>query len=518
VARSSMVEVEVPFPVQGVDRQFSFANQPFLTTPKMLNCAPFDPPTGRHRGGVRPVLVQLVSLGNAPYHWCKASYLDANGVSRDGIAVAHAGGVNTTITGSDFTAATATPEIATNPGTDFTTCAVFRNYLYMARNGGTCREKALNAATAEEALRNAGGGTAPTGCGLVWVHQGRLALAKDHQVFMSATGDATNWDYTVQTVGGAWANSGTYAGQVGDIVVAAIAYDRNISYVGSPRSIYGINGNPRVGGTAPVSDTIGPLMNNAWCKGRDANGSPCLWMMTYDGLYLQQGGFGEPIAISRKKIPNELIGVDPGAGDKCCIGYDPRWPAVHISIDPNTGSDSHWIYYLPTDAWLEWSLPVTPHVYATFPKVQTDDRSAILPIGSDGSVRQYDNAEDEGGSNESFDSYVFLVIDVSQGAAEGMLHAISASLANGSDNLTGEIYVGQSYEEAYDKALAGSSPDFTLAQLTQASGQYWNYWQHVMLRGVCAILKIKDTNDTRWLVEQIVVRLKPRTALRRVHG
>jgi hypothetical protein len=155
-------------------------------------------------------------------------------------------------------------------------------------------------------------------------------------------------------------------------------------------------------------------------------------------------------------------------------------------------------------------------VYATLPKMQTDDRSAIIALGSAGSVRQYDNAEDQGSGNEDFDSYVLIPIPVSTSGGEGIIHAISAALAKDSENVNWELYAGDTAEEAYTKAEAGSSPDFTGAQWTYTSTQYWNYWQHPRIRANFAYLKLKDVSNERWLLEEIVARIQPLLSLRRV--
>jgi hypothetical protein len=508
----------IDFPIGGIDRTGAFheqlSDEKVRTTPAAKNIFAVDPSSGRLRGGVRPVCKQIGSLA-APYHWCSASYIDSGGTLREGIAVCHSGGTNTSIDGSDWTAGTENPEITTDPGTTFASCAVFQGYLYQARSGGTCIQKILSAGTGETNLSNAGGGTAPTNCGLVWVHQGRLALTGKsdgpHQVFMSATGDATNWEYTVRSVGGAWANTGAEAGKIGHIVVAALNHNRDVSLIGSPRSTYAIAGNPKASGggaTRIVSSSIGPLMNSAWCKGIDVNGSNSTFMMTYDGLYMiPAGDYSEPLQVSRRKIPNELIGIDPTVGDRCCIGYDSRWPAIHIAVDYNSGSDANWVYYIPTDSWWQWELPITPHLMPTFPKAQTSARSAILPISSSGSVRQYDHGAVQGGAEEDFDSYVFIVIPLADPGSEGVLHSISAALAKDSENCNCQIFVGDSYEQAYDKALAGSSPDCTLSAWTYSTGQYWNYTQHPRVRGNTAILKVRDVGNEKWQLEQIVARV-----------
>jgi hypothetical protein len=518
VARSR--EILIPFPTGGLDRSGPYDEQPTSprpTTPGVLNCWPLEPASDRWRGGVRPVLQALSTstISGAPYAWSRVDYLDSG--AKRGILVTTATGTYSTLNGTAWV-----ERIATNPTSDFATCTYMLGKVYQATSGANCIEAAIPSGS-DANLSNAGGGTAPTNCGLVWTHQGRLALSGKsdgaHQVFMSATGDATNWDYTVQSSGGAWANTGADAGKIGEMVTAAINHNRDVSLVGSPRSMYAIVGNPKVpgNGTKIVSQSIGPLMQNAWCKGIDANGGNSTFILSYDGLYyLPDGSLSEPIPISRRKIPNDLIGIDPAVGDKCCIGYDSRWPGIHVSVDFNTGADQHWYYHLATESWWPMELPATIHLYPTFPAMQTDAKSAILPVASNGQVYQYNNGESQGGANENFDSYVLIFVPLSSNGTEGILHAISATLAAGSENVNVDIFAGDSFEEAYDKAILNSSPDFTLAQWTQASGQYFNYWQHPRVRGGAVVLRIEDVSNEKWLIEKIVARIVPGVSIRRV--
>lgn len=500
--------ITVEFPLGGLERSTAYQWQKPFTTPLCLNCFPIDPATNRLRGGIRPVLKQL-SSGGAPYHWTKVSYLDTT--VKEGILICNANGTYSTLDG-----VTLTERIATNPASSFASCAYYNGMIYQASSGAATRQ-ATALGGSEANLSNAGGGTAPTNCGLVWVHQDRLALAGDssnpHQVYMSAVGDATDWDYADVTVGGAWTNTGSEGGQLGDSITATINHNQNVSLIGSLRSIYAIVGNPRVGGTRRVSSSIGPLSNNAWCKGLDDSGANHTYMMTYDGLYvIPSGDYTSPQAISRNKIPNELIGVNPAAGDKCCIGFDSQWKGIYITVDPNSGGDVNYFYHIASDSWWPLALPITPHVYATFPALQTATTSAILPIGSGGSLRQFNNGEAQGGSNENFDSYVLIgPIKLADAGGEGIVISCSAALAQGSEDVNWSIYVGDSAEQAYRKAEAdttNTAADFSGAKWTYASAQYWNGVQNPRVRGNAAYLKVYDVANERWQLEQVVMEIE----------
>lgn len=488
----------ITFPLGGLDRQFAIQSQPPFTTAACLNVYPIDTGTGRARGGVRPVLKQLTSTGFAPYHWSKISYLDTT--IKEGILQCNAGGTYSTLDGVTWT-----ERIATNPASSLASCVAYNAMIYQASYGAATRQATVLGAS-EANLSNAGGGTAPTGAGIVWTHQDRLALAKDHQLYLSAVGDATNWDYADTTSGGAWTNTGSEGGQLGHAVIAAINHNYDISLIGSTRSIYAVLGNPRVSGTRRVSDTIGPLNNNCWCKGIDANGDNSTFLLSYDGLYMiPAGDYSKLVKLSKNKIPVELTGTNPAAGDVACIGFDNMWSGLYITINPNSGDDVNYFYHIPTDSYWPLALPITPQVYATFPAVQTSVRSSILPIGSAGSVRQFDNSALQGGSNESIDSYLLLgPIRLSSEDREGMLVSLTASLATGSEAVNWEVYCGDTAEEAYTAAIAASSPNFTGTAWTYASGRHFNYRQYPRVRGAYMYLRIADVSNERWLIEEII--------------
>jgi hypothetical protein len=502
--------VSVRFPLGGVSRRFDFQSQQPYTCASALNCWPVDRSTGRERGGVRPGVTELVDRAQAPYHWCKAVYLDTT--VKTGIAVVWADGTYTSLDGVTWT-----QRISTNPGTNFATCAIYNSYIFQARGGGTTRQKTV-VGGAEAALSNAGGGTAPTNCGIVWVHQDRLALAGDtsnpNRVYFSAVNDATNWNTATPDIGAAVTLGGSEGGFVGESVTAAIAHTTNISLIGSANSVYAVIGQPSLtsGRVERVSQNVGPLMQNAWCKGLDAQGNDNTYMFTADGLYVIPDGTLKPVRVSREKLPDDLVGVNPGAGDRVCIGYDQRWMGLYISVDYNTGTDVDWFYDLQSGGW--WPIDyeaITPHLYASFPGLMTSTKSSILAIGSDGDVEQFNSA-----SGEDFSSYVLLgPIMLAPNQEEGKLVGITAALGKDSANVTCKGYIGDTVEQAYQKWVA-STPTFTCSQWSYSSTRYLNYWQFKQFSGRAMYLLIEDVGNDPWLMEEIVLELEGAQSLRRV--
>lgn len=522
--RSQPEILTVPFPLGGLDRRLAFDRQKNGTTALCLNIWPTDSPSGRERGGVRPPCKSIGSVGTdvVSYNWCRGSYDDSGTVivscvTTDAGTVVSSNGTNwATITG-----------IGTAPGSltfpQTASCAFYKSTLYQALSGAECKQKAMPGG-GTVALSNAGGGTAPTKCGIVLHHEDRLWLMNQsdapHVVYASAVGDATNWDTTDPTDGGAYTNTGSEGGVLGEPVVAGISHN-GVLYFGGPTSVYVVQGNPKVSGCRRIGFNIGPVMNTAWCVGPDQ----FVYMVTPDGLYRIGPSSQEPEQLSRMIMPNELMGINPFNGDIVCIGYDERWRGLMIYVNPNTGSDTAWFYKLPDGefpgSFWPMALPESMRLMVTFPELISGDTSSVLPIAADGTVYQFDRSY----ADEDFDSYLFIgPIYLGDGGSEGMLQAIAASLAENSDQVNWEVYSGDSAESAYQSADPPEDNDFEHSFSSKAPhfvGEPWtqerfNHWQHPRCRAHVIYLKIFDEGNESWLLESIVIRRKV-LGLRRAH-
>ncbi len=513
--------ISIRFPLAGLNRRLAFQEQPPWSTPAALNVWPIDPSTGRERGGARPpVKATGGDLANAPYHWCNVSFVDAGGTTRNGIAICHAGGTNTSIDAIDFSPGTENPEITINPATTFATCAQYFPYLIQARGGGTVYVKTLNAATAEATLASLTGSTSPENCGIVIAHADRVWLmgqtTAPHRLYASAVGDPLDWDYSDPTPGGAWENSGAEGGQIGHAITAGLSLDDRILFVGSANSIYAVRGNPRVSGVFRVSTILGPLMQNAWCKAPGANDEENIYVVTKSGVFYIPGNGPYTLrALSSRPLPDELININPGASERVAIGYDPRFRILNVCVDLASGSDINYSYHIPTDSWWPCSYSPTWHLFPTFPAIQTADKSSGLMVSSGGVVYQYDRTNISGGSHELFDSKVLLgPLRLGGNSNEkGMLVSLTAFLANGSGALDWRLYGGDTAEEAYDKYVA-ATPDY---EGHAFSREYGNYVQYPNRSFAFCYIEIYDQNNARWLIEEMVAEIES-AGPRRVSG
>ena len=508
----------IPFPSGGLDRSGPYDQQKPGTTPLALNVVALDPSTDRYRGGVRPVFKSIGSVGGEPFHWCPATYLDGSSVTQSGIAVVYDGGCRISLTGADWGTP---PKITQTVSTNFSSCAVYQDYLVLARGGTTAYYNELPSGS-DTVLQSTTHPTnpAPTKCGIVVTHADRLWLMGDtdnpSRVRASAVGDMFDWDYSDPTEGGAFESTGAEGSILSDAVIAAISHDDNWLFMGCRDAIWASNGNPKIGGLTKIHDSLGPLTNRAWCKGEGPNGSNDTYIMTRAGFGVIRQGTLQFENLSGGPNIRDLKGLSPGvptatgdvSGDEVVVGYDGRFKMILIAVNPQSGSDYAYAYDVRTGAWWSITFPSTPvSLIPTFPQLQTSARGTGLPINSSGSMYQPDSAEIQGGSNETFDSYVLIPVPLGEPGQEGIFHSITAALAKDSENVDWGIYTGDSAEQAYQKAVADSthsSPDFAGGQWSYTSSRYLNNTQHPRAGGAFSYIKIWDVAGKRWMLEGVV--------------
>jgi len=441
-------------------------------------------------GGVRPGLTAFGEIGgDGPRGWCEANWLN-----NSGIAVCHDNGtaVRTSTLGW-------TQKINTGISVDVASCAVYLLNLYQAEAGATTRFIPLvSSVGAGTVLSNAGGGTAPTNCGLITSWGDRLVLAGDtvhpQVIYFSRIGDPTDWDYTDVDAGGAWANNGSEGGEFGDNITALIDHNRDCLLVCGEDSIYAVRGNPKAGGQIySLTKTVGPLTNNAWCK----TGNDYTVMMTRDGLYSMRPGCGEPpVSMSREVLPEDLTAIAMAGSTSVCLGYDSRFRGIHIHVRLGVGgARTHWFYDLQSKGFWPMSYGVPNYVMDLAPNLKSassSTKSGMLAIEDGGAAFQYDTA-----STESINSYLFYgPIALGSPHTEGVLTEIAAVLSEDSGNTAWSVFVGDSPQEAFASTVA-----FTGANWNR---QGLNYVQNPLVRGTAMYIKVEDVSQSRWVVEEMM--------------
>ncbi len=540
------------FPVGGVVRRHGLQRQSPYTTPDAMNVWPTDWTSGRERGGTRPGLTSANGPGGEAQGWCEATWLTAtipaNGESvpaalHRGVAVATSTKcrlrAETILSGAFVT------HISGGASTDFTSCAVFLNTLYYAAGGQDTKFKILGIAPTVAAgtipeppgddaqtTRPTSGtlysdlkfdsdgelrspevlkGTPPQNCGIVLTWQDRLALAGDtsnpNQLYMCASGDAYNWDYTVAARGAAWFSGGTN-GQINEPITSLIDHGDDCMMIGCTDSLYSMRGNPSGGGyRVKLTKHIGPLMQSAWCKDEKNR----TWFLSRRGLHMVPAGCGQPPeSMSAEIIPGDLVGIDPAvSGTKVSLGYDMRWRMIHIYIRRGIGDYEYWAYDLQNGGFWPMDFGTTKlRLAVSYKPSLSTELSDLLAIKNLGGGFTFDR-----NSSESIESYVWygpvpLGNPMERGgilSLSGVLAApgqpVGATLGDGQVNY--DVYVGDSALQAFNSlSVFGDSPP-----TWNING--WNYPKYVRRAGNSAYIKLSSVNGKPWSIEEVVIERVP---------
>jgi hypothetical protein len=319
-------------------------------------------------------------------------------------------------------------------------------------------------------------------------------------------GDATDWDYTVTSPDRAWELQAEYSGALGEPVLACIPHGDRCLIIGCRTSLWTLRGDPAFGGKlVRLSSEVGIQDRHAWCH--DAEGY--LWILTQDGIYIMPPGCGEtPYSISREKLPLELFNVDK-ASYTTSMAYDIKDRGIHLFVTKDSSSTGVGHFWLdtkiketndsqsrPGTAFWPVSFPSTNYEsYFTYSQKSTTSTKSITLMGCrDGYIRRFDNtvAQDDG---TNFDSNVLIgPIPLGQGDFNnGILNSLIADLGTGSGDVTWEVYVGASAEEAF-AASARETGTWT--------GTGRQFRVHPRASGAFAYVKLKNgQNGTEWHID-----------------
>jgi hypothetical protein len=478
----------VGFPLGGLNKATAFALQEQQTTPSQLNVWPIHWSTGRSTGGVRPGLVSSGgSPAGTPLNWIEASW--QGGV---GVVVTTTSGSYVTTNGSTWN------QRIGAPGSTLASSAVMNNILYQA-SAASSTVKFYNLVTAASGDLTVGTyddatpkGIVPDNCGLVYVHGGRLILAADagdsHIVYMSRANDPADWDFAQTDEGAAWASSGE-SGKIREQVTSLFNHGNQCLLIGGPDSTHVIRGDMRQGGIIDrFHPSVGPLMQSAICK----IGSGHSVFMARNGLYGIPPGCVDSIELLTSAIPNDLMGIDPGAGDWVSVCYDTRYEGVHVYVDYNSGTDAAYFFDLKHKGWHPMSfVSGTKRLGVNLRKDLTNTQSALIALGTSGTAHQFKSDDD----TESIDASVFIPIAMGSPHMEGMFTELSAVLASASGTVNYRVYTGFSAEEAFN-----STPIFT-GSWDRAG---LNFKSHPRLRYVAAYVEVYTAGTTRWALEELL--------------
>lgn len=292
---------------------------------------------------------------------------------------------------------------------------------------------------------------------LICTWRGRIVVAglfnEPQNVFMSAVGDPTNWDYGPQNPSAfdavALGNSPNL-GLIGDVVTGLAPYNDDTLIIFGDHSITILRGDPLAGGQLDlVTDTIGAAWGIPWC--RDPYGV-IYFFSNRMGIYTIVPG-QQPVRISQA-IDALLQNINTGENGIRLI-WDDRSQSLHVFITPleEAGPATHYVYETRTGGWepdVFGNNDHNPLAMCTVDGNEPDDRAVLLG-GFDGYVRTLSRtAQDDDGT--PIVSSVVLGPILTPDLDDVMLKTLQAVLSETSGEVTYEVYVGTTAEHALSTA------------------------------------------------------------------
>ena len=457
---------DMPFPMGGLVETFAYENQPRGSTVDCQNMRAYDPSTGRMRGAQRAGTAkynsgriaddQVQDIGHVVARDVPSSQAEVG--ARTVTAYAVTSGTVAKFTTSGFTTATnGGSALSGTPPVCFS--AELFGVVYFA--DGT-NEKKWTASTNTVAAWSASPGTLPTSGSnkprLIETWRSRIVASgisgDPHNWFMSAVGDANNWDYSPTTTVATQAVAGnnTDAGKSADVINGMCPYSDDILIFFGDHSIHQMTGDPAEGGRIDrISDTIGGAWGRAWTKTPDG---AVYFFGSRGGVYRMAPG-SPPQDITQDGLRERFAKLNMNT-ILVRLAYNDREKGIHVFLTPLDGSATiNYFYDIRGNSW--W-----PDVFATAGQNPTSvhiydgdsasDRTVLLG-GHDGYIRKFDYTPSKNDDGVAISSYVWLGPIQLQNRPKIMLTEMKPSMATGTDGVTFNVYAAETAEAA----KAGSS-------------------------------------------------------------
>ncbi len=346
------------------------------------------------------------------------------------------------------------------------------------------------------ALMVASTGQVPLGCPLIARYLNRIFLAgaeiAPHAWFCSRQGDPLDWDYSQEDVQRAVLGTSSEAGTPGEAVTALVAHSDDYLIIGCRNELWRMRGDPAYGGSlSNISRTIGIISQDAWCLGPEGE----MVFLSFDGIFiLAPGASGEPQSLTRERLPDEFMNIDPNQMD-ALLEYDVKRQGVNITLTSKSANTrTHW--------WIDWKTrrfwPLTlpdghePTATCSLQGIAVEDDGIILG-GRDGYLRRFSHLT-ETDCGTAFSSYVLIgPVGLASDMSEGKILAMAAVLAIGSADVTWALRPGSTFENC----LTNSNQDTG----TWSAGI--NASDYPACRGQAFALLLTGESGRSWVFEQV---------------
>lgn len=524
---------DLHFPLAGLDVSMAFDRQPARQTaagyartcPVGTNVRAYDPTTGRARGGSRSGLARYIDATVNGANLIQAldvvvgsGYSPPGGTSQSSLSgrvvtlfVVSAGlPFITDVGGTAWTAVTNDTGLTV----PFATTGIIRSTSFNQRLYLTSGTYKYSYDPSDNKLETwaASSGTFPGNSAgteyarILGTWRGRLvhtAVEDDpHNWFMSAVDDATNYNYSPDSISETQAVAGNNStlGKIGDVVTAFIPYSDDTAFFGCDHEIWQMSGDPMDGGSLDnLSRSVGMAFGEAWCED---DRETIYFFGNRGGVFTLRPG-EKPVRISQ--AVDELLRVVNTGTNGIRLLWDDEAKEVKIFITPTAaaGAATHYVYETRTGAWWKKTFAdnnYNPLVCCTLDGNAAADRVSL--IGSwDGYVRSLALTATLDDQKDVL-SEVWIGPLLSPTFDDMILHEMEAVLGTSSGSVSYAVHVGATAEAALSSTAVSSG--------TFVAGR--NPSKAVRRSGKAVFIKLSGT--TSWQFEAIRARVSTRGKVR----
>lgn len=237
----------------------------------------------------------------------------------------------------------AATDVATYPldsASVFVSAATLFGFTYIVDGSGDPKKLQLSTNTMVAFTESAGTVVQNATIAAAW--RGRLLLsgieAEPQNIYASALGDPLDWDTGVSpaTESMAWALNLSTLGLVGQPIHALMPISDDVCLVGCEQSLWIIRGDLAANGSVDnISETVGVLNQNAWCRGPDGS----VFFLGPNGLYKCAPDGTGLTEISRDTYPQFFTAFDRSLTYTSLV-FDPGRYGIWIFLAPTDSADA----------------------------------------------------------------------------------------------------------------------------------------------------------------------------------
>jgi len=360
-------------------------------------------------------------------------------------------------------------------------------------------------------------GSLPTRCKLICRYRDRMVLAGDivnpHMWYMSALSAPTDFDYSqlsAKNTGSAIYGTNADAKTVGEEITALIPFSDDYLIMGCSDSIWSLRGDPGYGGQFDaLSRTVGMVGGFAHCQTPSGE----LVFLSKDGIYmLPPGSVQHPIPVSRGRLPNEMLNIDP-INIQVTMAFDVEYSGIHIVLTAlNAGQSTHYFMDWENKGFWPVQWPYTMEPYA-LKFVATPTLRGVLMGCRDGYIRRHDNLyiDDDGTEPDAYITYG-PIRPGGSAFQEGIVKDLRCTLNPNQNAVKWTLQIGETPQGVVSLPVAQMTGSF---DAVSTHGLSFNQVMRVRGGGVAVKIESGD-NGLPWSVEELGLTIMPTGRLRRI--